>query len=125
MQDSRWKQNTGMAMDDEKQFIRKLSSKDTDLDKPEIAVEFARLLMAHERYNDARLIIFTALDEGPRYDLYELRACSTHQNLERLWVEVHEALGETPEKNSAGIYNEGARKQDPNWHQALKQLTGS
>ncbi len=80
-------------MDDEKKFIRKLSSKDTELDKPEIAVEFARLLLEHDRLEDARLIIRAALEEGPRYDLYELRASSTHINLEELWKKVHNALG--------------------------------
>ena len=112
-------------MDDEKQFIRKLSSKDPELDKPEIAVEFARLLMAHERFEDARLIIRTALDEGPRYDLYELRACSTHNNLEELWRKVHEALGVKPDKHGAEIYNEGLNTPDPNWVEVLKQLSGN
>jgi uncharacterized protein HemY len=111
-------------MDDEKQFIRKLSSKSKELDKPEIAVEFARLLIAHERYHDARLIVRTALDEGPRYDLYELRACSAHQNLEELWKKVHELLGEKPERTSVDIYNEGNRAPDPDWKEALGKLSG-
>lgn len=112
-------------MDDEKQYIRKLSSQNEQLDKPEIAVEFARLLMAHKRYQDARLIIRTALDEGPRYDLYELRACSTHNALEELWKKVHESLGETPAKHGAEIYNEGLKTPDPDWRESLKQLTGN
>lgn len=111
--------------DDEKQFIRKLTSKSEELDKPEIAVEFARLLMAHERFKDARLIIRTALEEGPRYDLYELRACSTHTNLEELWKEVHDALDEKPDKHSVDIYNEGIHTPDPDWVSVLKQMTGS
>lgn len=117
-----WK---AINMDDEKQFIRKLSSKSKDLDKPEIAVEFARLLMAHRRYHDAQLIIRTALDEGPRYDLYELRAASAHSNLEELWKEVHEALGVKPDKSGPEVYNEGLRTPDPDWTVALKRLGGS
>jgi uncharacterized protein HemY len=112
------------SMDDEKQFIRKLSSKSKELDKPEIAVEFARLLMAHKRCEDARLIIRTALEEGPRYDLYELRACSTHNNLEELWNEVHEMLGAKPDKHGAEIYNGGLSTPDPDWRQVLKGLQG-
>jgi len=111
-------------MDDEKQFIRELSSKDPDVDKPEIAVEFARLLMAHERYHDAKLIVRTALEEGPRYDLYELRACSAHSNLEELWKKVHEALCEQPGKTGVDIYNEGLKTPDPDWREALGKLEG-
>ncbi len=116
--------NKKSIMDDEKQFIRKLSSKSEELDKPEIAVEFARLLMAHERFEDARLVIRTALEEGPRYDLYEMRACSTHNSLEELWKKVHEALGEKPEKHGAEIYNEGLRMPDPEWKDVLQKLRG-
>jgi len=112
-------------MDDEKQFIRKLSSKSAELDKPEIAVAFARLLMTHGRLEDARHIIRTALQEGPRYDLYEMRASSTHINLEELWKDVHEALGAKPDKHAAEIYNEGLQTPDPDWNAVLEQLTGT
>lgn len=112
-------------MDDEKQFIRKLSTKNPEVDRPEIAVEFARLLIAHGRYHDARLIVRTALDEGPRYDLYEMRACSTDNNLSELWNKVHELLGEKPEKHSAEIYNEGLHTPDPDWKEVLSRLSGS
>ena len=111
-------------MDDEKQFVRKLSSKSESLDKPEIAVEFARLLMTHKRYNDARLIIRTALEEGPRYDLYELRAASAHSNLEELWAEVHHALAADPAEDAATVYNEGLKSPDPDWISVLRQLRG-
>lgn len=111
-------------MDDEKQFIRKLSTKNPNVDRPEIAVEFARLLIAHERYHDARLIVRTALDEGPRYDLYEMRACSTDNNLGELWKKIHELLGEKPEKHSSEIYNDGIHTPDPDWKEVLSQLTG-
>lgn len=111
-------------MDDEKQFIRRLSSTRSDLDKPEIAVEFARLLIAHGRFRDARLVVRTALEEGPRYDLYEMRAFSTHQNLEKLWSEIHEALREKPEKGSATVYNEGLHTPDPDWRIELEKLIG-
>lgn len=109
-------------MDDEKQFIRKLSSKNEEMDKPEIAVEFARWLMDHERYEDARLIVRTALEEGPRYDLYEIRACSAHSNLDELWKKVHELLGVKPEIYSAALYNENLNKPNPDWKQVIKKL---
>lgn len=109
-------------MDDETQFIRKLSSKSKELDKPEIAVEFARLLMAYERYHDAQLIIRTALAEGPRYDLYELRTASAHSNLEELWLSVHETLGIKPDQHSADVYNEGLKSPTPDWVAVLQQL---
>lgn len=112
-------------MDDEKQFVRKLAKNDPDLDKPEIAVEFARLLMAHERFKDAQKVIRTALEEGPRYDLYELRAASTHSNLEELWKEVHEKLGREPERTSVNIYNEGLKTPDPDWKAMLSTLDGN
>lgn len=67
-----------------------------------------RASRSHGRYRDARLVVHTALSEGPRYDLYELRASSTHSNLETLWRELHEALGEMPAKSSVEIYNGGA-----------------
>jgi uncharacterized protein HemY len=111
-------------MDDEKQFIRRLSSKSKELDKPEIAVEFARLLMAHERYLDAQLIVRTALEEGPRYDLYELRAASTHSNLDELWTAVHEALRITPDKDSTDLYNGNLDSPAPDWPAVLQKLTG-
>ncbi len=111
-------------MDDEKQFIRQLSRNKPDLDKPEIAVEFARLLISHRRYNDAILIVRTALEEGPRYDLYELRACTTHNALGDLWVEANRLAGKKPEKNSAEIYNERG-KPEPDWKERLQQLNGT
>lgn len=111
--------------DDEKQFLRRLSSKGEEVDKPEIAVEFARLLIAHGRLQDAKLIVFAALDEGPRYDLYELRAASAHSNLEELWDEIHKKLGVTPEKDAATIYNEGLRTHAPDWKEVLKNLSGN
>ncbi len=65
------------------------------------AVDFARLLLAHKRFHDAQLIIRTAFEEGLRYDLYEMRAATTHSNQEKLWEEVHEALGVKRDKGSA------------------------
>ncbi len=112
-------------MDDEKQFIRRLSSRSAEIDKPEIAVEFARLLMAHKRYHDAQLIIRTALQEGPRYDLYELRAASAHSSLEELWKKVHEAMEIKPDKHSADVYNEGLESPGPDWGAMLRRLTGT
>jgi hypothetical protein len=102
-----------------------IAKNDPDLDKPEIAVEFARLLMAHERFKDAQKVIRTALEEGPRYDLYELRAASTHSNLEELWKEVHEKLGTKPERTSVNIYNEGLKTPDPDWKAMLSTLDGN
>ena len=112
-------------MDDEKQYIRQLLKDDPGLDKPEIAVEFARLLLSFGRNRDALLVIRTALEEGPRYDLYELRACSTHNALEELWVKAHEAAKIPLEKHGAEIYNEGLRTPDPDWREVLRQLKGT
>ena len=121
-----WKQKSGpRAMDDEKQFIRKLSSKSKELDKPEVAVGFARLLVSHGRLHDALLIVRTALEEGPRYDLYEMRASGTHLDLDRLWKEIHAALGVKPDQHSTAVYNEGLHTPDPDWNERLKLLDGS
>ncbi len=111
-------------MDDEKQFLRKLKSQDKELDKPELAVQFARLLVALGRLHDARLIVRTALEEGPRYDLYEMRAYGTHTDLEALWKEIHEALGEAEEQSSVSIYNEWLHRGRPSWEERLQLLEG-
>jgi len=67
--------------EEEKFFQKQLLRKDEDFDKPEIAVEYARWLISQKRFKDAKQIVYTALDEGPRFDLYELRAMSTLINL--------------------------------------------
>jgi hypothetical protein len=76
-------------------------------DKPEAAVAYAQWLLSKHRAADALIIIEAALSEGPRFDLYELRAYSTLTTLEQLWRKGHVALGITPIRDSAEIYNAG------------------
>jgi hypothetical protein len=75
-------------------------------DKPEAAVKYAEWLLSHRRAADALIIVEAALSEGPRFDLYELRAFSTLTSLEQLWRKGHVALGVTP-RDSAEVYNAG------------------
>lgn len=105
-------------------FQKQLLRDEEDFDKPEIAVEYARWLISQKRYRDAKQIVFTALDEGPRFDLYELRAMSTLINLEELWPEIHKLLGQLPEKSSVDIYNNGLSKSDTNWKSVIENLKG-
>ena len=46
-------------------------------DKPEAALAYARWLLKRERFTDALIVTEAALAEGPRFDLYELRAMTT------------------------------------------------
>jgi hypothetical protein len=76
-------------------------------DKPEAAVKYAQWLLSKGRAADALIIVEAALSEGPRFDLYELRAYSTLTELESLWRKGHDALGVVPIRDSAEVYNAG------------------
>lgn len=93
-------------------------------DRPEVALKYGKWLLDHKRYADAALVTYTALHEGPRFDLYEMRALTTLSDLENLWGECHAALDKVPEKSGGEIYNEGLDKPDPDWGKVLQQITG-
>lgn len=105
-------------------FQKQLLLNDEEFDKPEIAVEYARWLVSQKRFEDAKQIVYTALDEGPRFDLYEMRAMSTLINLEELWPEIHKHLDQLPQKSSTDIYNDGLSKSDTNWKIVIENLKG-
>jgi hypothetical protein len=76
-------------------------------DKPEAAVKYAQWLLRNGRPADSLIIVEAALGEGPRFDLYELRAFSTLTTLEDLWRKGHDAMGVVPIRDSATVYNAG------------------
>lgn len=111
---------------EEKEFRKNLREPgDKYHDRPEIALAYARWLFAHQRYADAALVTHTALDEGPRFDLYELRALTTLSDLEDLWVQCHTEQKKVAEKSGGQIYNEGLETPAPDWGKVLQQITGS
>ncbi len=106
---------------EEEKFHKQLLRKG-EFDRPEAAVEYARWLLEQGRYEHAELVIYTALDEGPRFDLYEMRAMSALLNLEELWREVHRMTGAEKYRSSTDIYNEGLGKKDPDWKAVLDKI---
>lgn len=111
---------------EEKDFRGRLrAAGDKYLDRPEIALEYARWLFARKRYADAAIIARTGLEEGPRFDLYELRALTTLSDLEDMWHECHVHLAKVPEKKGGEIYNECLESPTPDWGNVLQQITGS
>lgn len=111
---------------EEKEFRKNLREPgDKYHDRPEIALTYARWLFARLRYAEAALVVHAALDEGPRFDLYELRALTTQADLEDLWSQCHTAMEKVAEKTGAQIYNEGLATPAPDWGKVLQQITGS
>lgn len=106
---------------EEEKFHKQLLRKG-EFDRPEAAIEYARWLIQRKRYEHAELIIYTALDEGPRFDLYEMRAMSALLNLEELWREVHRLMEAEKYRSSTDIYNEGLNKKDPDWKAVLGRI---
>jgi hypothetical protein len=92
-------------------------------DKPEAALAYARWLLKRERFTDALIITEAALTEGPRFDLYELRAFETLTGLERVWSDAHAAAGLVPLRSSTDIYNGGlANATEADWTSVLARL---
>lgn len=91
-------------------------------DKPEAALAYGRWLLAEGRAEDAAVIAEAALTEGPRFDLYELRALEALNGLEELWRDANRALGVVPLRSGAAIYNAGMRSPDPDWTLVLARI---
>lgn len=92
-------------------------------DKPEAALVYAQWLLARRRGADALIVTEAALTEGPRFDLYELRAYSTLEGLEAVWREGHALLGVTSLRDSASVYNAGlANPTAMDWNDVLDRI---
>jgi hypothetical protein len=92
-------------------------------DKPEAALAYAEWLLARRRGADALIVTEAALTEGPRFDLYELRALSTLEGLEAVWRNGHALLGGAPLRDSASVYNAGLENPvDMDWNDVLARI---
>jgi hypothetical protein len=97
---------------------------DKYIDRPEIGLKYALWLQGKARFADAAIIVKTALEEGPRFDLYESRALTTLAELEDLWIALHKALERVPEKSGGEIYNENLNAAPVDWAAVLQKITG-
>jgi hypothetical protein len=92
-------------------------------DKPEAALVYAQWLLTKRRAADALIVTEAALTEGPRFDLYELRAFSTLEGLQAVWRKGHAMLGVTPTRDSASVYNAGLENPtDMDWNEVLDRI---